>query len=310
MNLTLEKIKKISFVACLLIYSLQLAAGIKKYSFEYQTPPTSSQEEAIKFIDEIKALPPSTHWVNINPELFLQNLKLNIHERLSIYPGNGTNFCGYGAFTYLLLQDDPLGYARFMLTLYKEGKATMGISEFDPSPIIKKTAGTLKYKGTLDMRPAEQMLYLTLANHFKGYVNIFNRHYDPGDENTFWASVNYAKFNRMVRHMLNYHVQARGTDLIQPKVGNIYDYIAVKMKEGIVVLYLNNRILHKKKQEKIKLGIPTHFVVLQKISKADDMVTLIYWDYGHKTLRQIKPEFLHKIVFGVSLCTKKGSVEN
>lgn len=310
MNLTLEKIKKISFVACLLIYSLQLAAGIKKYSFEYQTPPTSSQEEAIKFIDEIKALPPSTHWVNINPELFLQNLKLNIHERLSIYPGNGTNFCGYGAFTYLLLQDDPLGYARFMLTLYKEGKATMGISEFDPSPIIKKTAGTLKYKGTLDMRPAEQMLYLTLADHFKGYVNIFNRHYDPGDENTFWASVNYAKFNRMVRHMLNYHVQARGTDLIQPKVGNIYDYIAVKMKEGIVVLYLNNRILHKKKQEKIKLGIPTHFVVLQKISKADDMVTLIYWDYGHKTLRQIKPEFLHKIVFGVSLCTKKGSIEN
>ena len=29
----------------------------------------------------------------------------------SIYPAGETNFCGYGAITYLVLQDDPLGYA-------------------------------------------------------------------------------------------------------------------------------------------------------------------------------------------------------
>jgi len=309
LNSHLQRIKKALFVTSLLFYTLQLTAGTKNYSPGYEIPPTSSQEEAIKFIDGIKVVPASALWVNINPELFLQNLKTNIHDRLSIYPGIGTNFCGYGALSYLLLQDDPLGYAKFMLALYKDGKASMGTSDFEPSEIIRKTAGTLKYKGILDMRPAEQMLYLTLADHFKGYVNIFNRHYDPGDENTFWASVNYAKFNRMVRHMLNYKVHARGTDLSQPRVGNIYDYVAARMKEGIVVLYLNNRILHKKKQEKIKLGIPTHFVILQDILKTDDMVTLIYWDYGHKTLRQVKPEFLHKIIFGVSLCIKKGTIE-
>ena len=310
MNLFLKHSGKILFAIGLFFSSLQLEAGITKTAFTTEPNPTSTQGEAIRFLENIRALEPSTHWPNVKPELFLQNLILNVHEVLSLYPGIGTNFCGYGALSYLLLQDDPLGYVKFMLTLYKNGKATMGTAVFEPSEIIKKTAGTLKFKGMLDIRPAEQLLYLSLADHFKGYVNIFNRHYDAEDENTFWASVNYAKFNRMVRQMLHYTVNARGSDLIQPKVGNTYDYIAKKMKEGIVVLYLNNRILHKKKQEKIKLGIPTHFVILQNIIRTNDEITLIYWDYGHKTLRQVKPQFLHKIIFGVSQCIKKGADEN
>ena len=278
--------------------------------FENDKKSTSTQQEAIRFIDSIKTVPVSNQWPNINSVSFLQNLKINIHQPLSMYPGIGTNFCGYGALIYLLLDDDPVGYAKLMLALYKDGKATMGRATFEPSEIIRKTAGTLKYKGILDIRPVEQMFYLTLADHFKGYINIFNRHFDPGDENTFWASVNYAKFNRMVRKMLNYKVHARGTDLKQPSVGNTYDYISRKMKEGVVVLYLNNRILRKKKQEKIKFGIPTHFVILQDIMKTDEQVTLVYWDYGHKTLHELRPEFLHKIIFGISQCIKKGAVEN
>lgn len=271
--------------------------------------PTSSHEDAVKFIDAVEALPASDQWPNVNPVLFLQNLRTNIHHPLSMYAGRGTNFCGYGALIYLFVQDDPVGYASFMLELYKNGKATIGESTLKPASIIKKTAGTLKYKGVLDVRPAEQMFYLTFADHFKGYLNIFNRYYDPGDENTFWASVNYAKFNRMVRHTLNYKVYARGTDLIQPSVGNTADFITEQMKKGIVVLYLNNRILHKKKHEKIKLKVPTHFVVLEDIIREEDMVTLIYWDYGSKTLLQLKPEFLHKVIFGISLCTKEDTID-
>jgi hypothetical protein len=309
LNLFRKKAGKVLLVIVLFFYSTCVVAGAIILSPENDPPSTSTQEEAIKFIDEIKAIAESDHWPNVKPDLFLQNLKETAHQPLSIYPGIGTNFCGYGALTYLLLQDDPLGYVKFMLALYKDGKATMGKSTFDPASQIKKAAGTLKFKGILDIRPAEQVFYLTLADHFKGYVNIFNRHYDPGDENRFWASVNYAKFNRMVRQMLNYKVNARGTDLKQPWVGNTFDYITGKMNEGIVVLYLNNRILHKKKQEKIKLGIPTHFVILQHIIKTNGMITLIYWDYGHKTLRQLKPQFLHKIVFGISQCIKKAPIE-
>jgi hypothetical protein len=268
---------------------------------------TSTQQQAIAFIDKIKELGPSAYWPNIKPALFLENLRSNVHQPLSIYPGRGTNFCGYGALTYLMLQDDPLGYAKLLLQLYNEGKAGFGKSIFDPSPEVKKAAGTLRFKGILDIHPAEQMWFLSLADHFKGYLNIFNRKYDPGDEDSFWASVNYAKFNRMVSKLLNYTVHAKGSDLIRPHTVDIYEYISEKLKTGIVVLYINNRILHKKKLEKIKLAIPTHFIILQEISKVDDVVTLLYWDYGGRTQLQLSPYALQKIVFGISHCTKKRS---
>ncbi|MEP7254314.1 MAG: hypothetical protein ABI666_00990 [Ferruginibacter sp.] len=271
---------------------------------------TSTQQEAIAFIDKITNLEPSAFWPNIKASLFLQNLKTNIYKPLSIYPGRATNFCGYGALSYLLLQDDPLGYAKFILQLYKAGKASFGKVTFNPSPGILKAAGGLKYKGRLDIRPAEQMWFLVLADHFKGYLNIFNRNYDPGDEDRFWASVNYAKFNRMIKKLLQYKVIAKGADLTGPRVGDQYNYITEKMKTGTVVLFINNRIVHKKNHVAIKLGVPTHFVVVQQITKVDGLITLVYWDYGSRTLMQLSPSFLRKITFGITYCTKQGVNEN
>ena len=271
--------------------------------------PTSTHSEAIRFIDSIFTLSASPYWPNINPAQFLENLRSNIHEPLGIYPGNSTNFCGYGAVTYLLLQDDPVGYAKLLLQLYSEGKAKFGKTDFQPSKEIKLAAGKLKFKGILDIHPAEQLWYLCLADHFKGYINFFNRRYDPGDEDTFWASVNYAKFNRMVRQLLHYKVNARGSDLIRPSVGNVFNYITNKLKAGIVVLYINNRILHKKKLDKIKIAVPTHYIVLQSLIRDSNTVTMTYWDYGSKTLRQLRSEFLKRIIFGISSCTKNESDE-
>jgi hypothetical protein len=274
------------------------------YEFFKDTAVTSTQQQAIEFIDKIKQLEPSTFWPNIKPALFLQNLNTNIHKPISIYPGNSTNFCGYGALTYLLLLDDPLGYAKLLLQLYKEGNASFGDINFNPSPAVKKTAGLLRYKGILDIRPAEQMWFLSLADHFKGYLNLFNRKYDPDDENRFWASVNYAKFNQMVRKLLHYKVGPRGADLARPKVGDLYQYISEKMKTGTVVLFINNRIVHKKNHVSIKLGVPTHFIVAEKISKENDVITFAYWDYGGKTQLQLSTAFLKRIVFGITYCTK------
>jgi hypothetical protein len=265
---------------------------------------TSTQQQALAYLAKIEILKSSPHWPNIKSALFLQNLKNNISKPLGIYPGKGTNFCGYGALTYLFLQDDPLGYAKLLVQLYQDGKATFGDSYFDPSDAVKQEAGQLKYKGLLDINPAEQMWYLTLADHFKGYLNIFNRNYDPGDENLFWASVNYAKFNRMVRKLLHYKSDARGADIVRPRVGDIYDFICKKMISGTVVLFINNRIVHKKDHITIKLGVPTHFIVVEKISRENDLITLVYWDYGHKTLMQLSAAFLKRIVFGISTFTK------
>lgn len=266
---------------------------------------TSTQQQAIAYIEKISTLKPSAHWPNIKPGLFLKNLKNNIYNPVSIYPGRSTNFCGYGALTYLFLQDDPLGYATLLMELYNNGKAGFRQVVFDPSPAIKAEAGELKNKGFLDINPAEQMWYLTLADHYKGYLNFFNKKFDPGDENRFWASVNFGKFNRMTKELLHYNSESIGADLMRPKLKDLYNYISERINKGTVVLFINNRIVHKKDHVRIKLGVPTHFIVAEKISIQNDVITFMYWDYGRKTQLQVSTDFFKRIVFGISWFTKK-----
>jgi hypothetical protein len=299
-----HSIKAAVLIWCICLFSFEAKADTAD-SVLVPQKVTSTHKQAIEYIETINELTPSLHWPKIKPGLFLKNLKNNIHNIVSIYPGSSTNFCGYGALTYLFLQDDPLGYAKLILQLYKEGKATFNSVSFNPSPAIKLAAGTLKYKGILDINPAEQLWYLVLADHYKGYLNFFNRKYNIGDENRFWASVNYAKFNRMARQLLNYNTKAKGADLMRPKVGSLYNYISEKMKTGAVVLFINNRIVHKKDHIRIKLGVPTHFIVAEKISIENDTITFMYWDYGRKTQLQISTAFFKRIVFGITSFTKK-----
>lgn len=268
---------------------------------------TSTQQQAIAYLDKFTQLTQSSNWTHIKPEKFLENLRTNVENPLSMYPGRGTNFCGYGALSYLLLQDDPLGYVQFLLELYQQGKGKLGKVSFDPSEAIKKAAGRLRYKGLLDIRPAEQMFYLTLADHFKGYVNIFNRKYDPGDEDTFWASVNYAKFNRMVRKLLHYKIHARGADIMRPDIDDLYAYISEKIQTGTVVLYINNRLLHKKNHNEFSVAIPTHFLILERIARSDSGIVLTYWDYGGRTQVEVSDAFFKKITFGITVCRRENN---
>ncbi len=265
---------------------------------------TSTQQQAIAFIDSIKEIEPSGYWPHVKSTLFLQNLRINIHSPLSFYPGRGTNFCSYGALSYLVIKDDPLGYAKFMVDLYRNGHAVYNKNDFEPSASVMSAAGTLKFKGVLDIRHAEQMWFLVLADHFKGYLNILNPNYDPGDEDRFWAATNFAKFNRMARKMCRYKTDAVGSDLIHPWLKSTFQYLHERLDKGILVLYINNRVIHKKNHDKVKLSIPTHFVVLENISEQDGLITLTYWDYGGKTLIQIPPKVLKKIVYGISFCSK------
>ena len=276
-----------------------------KYFPEKDTTPTSTQAQAIAFISKIDSLPISVYWPNINPRYFLENVRSNIYKPLSLYEGISTNFCGYAALSYLLLHDNPYEYARFMIQLYENGEAEMGKIVFHPSLAIKLAAGKLRFKGKLDIRSADQLWFLSLADHFKGFLNVFDTHYDAGDEDKLWASVNYAKFNRMIKTLFNYKVDAKGSDLIRPSTGDIFQYINSRMNYGTMVLYLNNSFLYKKSHSVIRLGVPTHYIILERISKVENTITITYWDYGGRSLRQITPKFLKKIVFGISHCTKK-----
>lgn len=289
-----------SFILFLL--SLSVASQNDRSVLHTDYNIVEEREQALAFLDSIQTLKKSKHWPHIDPELFLQNLRSFTRFPLQFYEGKGTNFCAYSAITYLPLNHDPLGFARFMIRLYEKGEATMGKVKIKPHKRIKQAAGLIKYKGALDVNHAGQIWFLSLADHFKGYLNLFNRRYQSGDENTLWASTNFAKFNRMLRRLFPYRVKARGSDLIRPWIKDVYGYLEEKIQKGPVFLYLNNRLLYKKKYEVTQLGIPTHFVLLLDIYKTPEgKVNIVYWDYGRKTLQQVSPRLLKKIIYGITL---------
>ena len=269
------------------------------------TTPLSTQKQALTFLEKQADLKASTYWPKVPPVIFLQNLKKNIEQPLHIYEGRSTNFCAYAALSYLPLHDDPLGYVKFMVKLYREGKAIYGKEYFEPTKAVKLAAGTLTFKGELDIRPADQIWFLSLADHFKGYLNFFDRHFDFGDENKMWAAVNFSKFNRMIRMLFNYHVDAVGSDLIRPGVRDVFEYLSDRLKTGNVALFVNNPNLYKKNHTRLKLSIPTHFIILLNIEEVDDRIAFTYWDYGGRSLQLLSPAFLKKIIFGISHITKK-----
>lgn len=261
----------------------------------------STPSQAMAWLDSVQKTGSSVYWVNVDPVIFFENLRGFALSPLKFYEGRTNNFCAYSALTYIPLRQDPLGFCQFMLKLYREGKASFNDVNFNPGRAIWQEAGLLKYKGALDLNPAAQMWFLCLADRFKGYLNFFNRHFDKGDENTLWASTNFAKFNRMLRRVGRLKVHARGSDLIRPWMGDVYGYIEEKLKKGIVFLYLNNRLLYMKKHTASRFSIPTHYILLLDIYKVDDNnINIIYWDYGLRTLQQIPPRLLRKIVFGIT----------
>lgn len=292
---------------CILLYIICIVntEALANEKINTDTTPLSTQKQALTFLEKQDQLKPSKYWPKVNPVAFLQNLRKNIEHPLSIYEGKNTNFCSYAALSYLPLHDNPLNYVKFMVKLYNEGKAIYGKEYFEPSKEVKLAAGTLAFKGELDIRPADQLWFLSLADHFKGYLNFFDKHFDIGDENSMWAAVNYSKFNRMVRRLFNYNVVATGSDLFRPGMRDAYEYLSDRLKTGNVALFVNNMHLYKTNHNGLKPGIPTHFIILLNIEEVDDKIAITYWDYGGRSLQMLSPSFLKKIIFGISHITKK-----
>ncbi|MDO6434996.1 hypothetical protein Q4E93_30560 [Flavitalea sp. BT771] len=272
-------------------------------------PGHSTQQEALAFLQELKLPDSSIYWPNARSRLFMENLRHNVQYPLSMYQGSNTNFCGYAALSYLPLNNDPLQYVKFMAALFLEGKATWGRIHFDPAPEVMRAAGTLRFKGVLDIHPADQMWFLVLADHFRSYLNFFFRKYHAGSEDSFWAACNLGKFNRIVTRLLGYKIRAVGSDLIRPGIKDLYAYLQKAIQAGTTFLYVNNTYLHVKNHDKSKFGFPTHYIVLSDIQMKDDIFTIIYWDYGGRTLRQVTPKFLKKILYGVTYTLNNGHEE-
>jgi hypothetical protein len=286
------------FIALLLLQSFYLNAQ--------STPLSNQQLKAITYLDSFSNLQQSSYWINIKPKMFIQNIKINITKPKVIYAGSNTNFCAFAAISYTCINTYPLLYVHFMLELYINGRASFRETNFHPSDNVMIAAGLLKFKGKLDINPADQMWFMSLADHFKGYINLLNLRYKPGSEDYFWPSTNFRKFNRMLRRICNYETHAVGTDLIRPYFKDITSYLNHKLANNHqVFLFLNNAILHKWKYNKVKFRFPTHYVVLLSITEKDGMITMSYWDYGFCTQREMPLSVFKDIVFGVTWCKKQ-----
>jgi len=265
---------------------------------------STEQKKALTYLGTIH-LSKNSYWPKINPQLFEENLRRNIEAPVFLFAGRNTNFCGFAALGYVFLKEDPLGYTKFMIDLYLNGRADYGNTTFTPSKAIMQMAGQVMFEGELDRNDADQILFFTLADHFKGYLNIFNHNYHPGDEQGFWAATNLRKFNRMLRVMFKAEIKSTGSDLIRPSFENLTSFLNEKLQTGDVFLYLNYTIQRKKNHYKLRKRIPTHYIVLQSISEENGIATLTYWDAGSKTRRLIATKSLSKILYGVSWRIRK-----
>jgi hypothetical protein len=289
--------KQWSFV---LFFFISLASHAQRKRVPALIANDPQRIKALLLIIASDTMQQSAHWPNITPKDFLDNLKLNIRYPLKISTGRSTNFCGYGAVTYTCLKNEPLRYAECMLDLYRNGEAHYRNIKLAPSETIKKEAGLMIYQGELDIRPADQVWFLSLAHRFKGYLNLFDRRYSKGDENTLWAATNLAKFNRMLRKLCKYKVGSVGSDLIRPRKKINPELLKEKLAEGEVYLYLNNALLRKKNHNRMQKRIPTHYVVLTEINYEDSHVVLKYWDGSYKTLKEVSLSSLKQIIYGIS----------
>lgn len=264
------------------------------------------QIKAIEYIKQNSNLVQSIYWPHVKPASFIKNIRKNALNPIHIYAGSNTNFCAYAALSYTCINTDPLRYVAFMINLYNNGSADFKKIHFNPSDQVKDVAGLLKFKGELDVNDADQIWYLSLADRFKGYLNYTSFHYKIGAENTLWPATNFSKFNRMLRKLTDYKIQAIGADLIRPRFNNITAFLQETLAENDqVFLYLNNAILYKKNHRKVKFRFPTHYVVLFSIEEIEETITMVYWDYGYKTQMILPISVFKDIVFGITWCKKQ-----
>lgn len=259
----------------------------------------SKQKQALVFLKKT-SFNKNTPWASVNQQLFLQNLERNIEHPFFLYAGRNTNFCGFAAVGYIMITQDPVGYVKFMTDLYKEGKAEYAGVTYSPSAAVRKQVGLVLYEGELDRNDADQMLFFTLADHFKGYINIFHWHYKEGRELTLWAATNLSKFNKMLRATMKAEIQGMGYDLVRVRLKDPAKFLQEKLEAGEVFLYLNNRMLRRKIHGKVKRRTPTHYIVLKGITEENDIVTMTYWDAGFNTQRKIELNTFKRLLYGVS----------
>lgn len=263
--------------------------------------PDVHRQKAIRLLAGIERLSPSKAWPEVNPTLFLRDLKDIITNPERVMQGRATNFCGYAATTYLLVLRQPEEFALQLLRLYKHGDTKFGRARLTPSRKIREQVGTLYAHAQLDSLHAQQMWFMTLADHFKGYVNWLDKTYTRGDENRFWAGTNFAKFNRMTRLLTDQKIYSEGNDLFLSEQYANEEKLRELLTKGDVVLMTNSRIKKEPRFSFLKPRLPVHFIVLKEIKMKNHQVVVEFWDYGAVKTKVYSARSWKRAIHGVTM---------
>src|SRR5690606_1931790 len=166
---------------------------------QQQPPKTSTPAEALAAVPENGTLAQSTHFPNVDPNDFLDQLRARVSEggHEGTNQGAGTNFCWAAAIAKHAYDKDPKGMVDAMMGLYENGTFVYdnnngGMNVPEASQAARNAVGSDVFNDNQDeqmgqtINELDQMLFMTLADHYKGYTNV-DLNYDPGNEEGLWA---------------------------------------------------------------------------------------------------------------------------
>lgn len=257
------------------------------------------QSKAVALIDQLDFLPKSAYWPEVNPKLFVENIRLNVLYPDSIHQGKYTNFCGYAVATYLYAQYDPVTYVSNMLDLYKHGEMRLlNSSVISPPFEVRRVAGSLQNKGVMVSRPADQMWYLALSAHFRGPINFLNRRFQRGDENTIWASMEYPKLNRLLQALFWGNIDKRSKGAIANANTHMAKDIMGKLSNGTIILFADDTFKTKGKKKHM---FPKHYLVIHGMEPTETGYKITYWDYAAVKQIELKKRVFERAARGYSV---------
>ncbi|MCU0394646.1 MAG: hypothetical protein MUF29_01955 [Chitinophagaceae bacterium] len=287
-------------LCCLILLLLSLVSPAVQGQYPHQDMSArSTQQEALDFLDVLQGLGPSPYWPMVDPEKFVRNLRQNLVNPERLYQGKRTNFCGYASLTYLFLKRDPLGYATSLVELYREGSTRCNRVTLQPGPDVRQEAGVMMDRRHLQEQHADQLWFLTLADQFKAYLNVWDPRFQPGKENTIWAAVTFQKFNRMMEGLLGIPTISDYKPLVRGHSPNLLERLEDGLRGGEMVLYVDRNFKRSTWKEYL---LPSHFVVLTDMQPVNsDSLCLTYWDYGAIKELTIRKKVLYSSLRGYTI---------
>ncbi len=279
-------------------------------------PKTSTPAEALAEIPANGTLAQSTHFPNVDPNDFLDQLRARVAEggHEGTNQGDETNFCWAAAIAKHAYEKDPKGMAEAMINLYENGTFVYdnnngGMSVPEPSQAVKNAVGSNVFDNNQNedegktINELDQMLFMTLADHYKGYTNA-DLNYDPHDEeNPLWSGGVLSKAVRVWREF-GFDVDVMGIDAVgwEPLTSKI-TLAKDALETSDVVLFVNSGAF---KDGSYLNVFGTHYIhvsSIEQISDNDpmtiDRIEVKYWDYGGVHTKQMYPEQFHRSVYGI-----------